>query len=253
MIEKKVVVDGLLTNYRFSGSGKKAIVLLHGWGDNSATFDGVISKIKTECSFYSLDLPGFGKTDLPQKTWGLNDYAEFVSGFIKKIGFEPYCFIGHSNGGAILIRGLSNGNISCQRLVLIASAGIRGEYKGRVKAVRLVTKAGKLLTAPLPKSTKNKIRRKVYNKVGSDMLVTEGLQETFKQIVEDDVREDAKRVKTKCLLVYGGLDTATPVSFGEILHENIDNSHIEILSGAGHFVHKENEDETASLIEEFIK
>jgi pimeloyl-ACP methyl ester carboxylesterase len=253
MNENKVVVDGLMTNYRITSDSNKTIVLLHGWGDNSATFGSLVNKIKGEYSFCSLDLPGFGKTDSPKETWGLNEYAIFVSKFIKKIGINPYCLIGHSNGGAILIRGLANGDLISEKLVLIASAGVRGEYKGRVKALRLVTKAGKLVTSPLPKSTKNKIRRKVYESAGSDMLVSEGLQDTFKRIVEDDVREDAKEIKTDSLLIYGDLDKATPVAFGKILAENIKNSRLEVLKDSGHFVHKEKEDEVAMLIEEFIK
>jgi pimeloyl-ACP methyl ester carboxylesterase len=253
MNENKVVVEGLIANYRSLNNGKKAILLLHGWGDNSATFDGLISKVKGDYSFYSLDLPGFGQTELPKETWGLDEYARFVGSFIKKINIHPFCLVGHSNGGAILVRGLASGSITGDKLILIASAGVRGEYKGRVKVLRIVTKAGKLVSAPLPKSTKNKLRRKVYDRVGSDMLVAENLQETFKRIVEDDVRDDAKNLELDSLLIYGNQDKATPVSFGKILSENIKNSHLEVLNDAGHFVHKDNEDETARLIEDFIK
>src|SRR5690606_38998725 len=121
-----------------------------------------------------------------------------------------------SNGGAIAIRGMARGWLSADNLVLLASAGIRGEYKGRVKALRLITKAGKALTTPLPKSVKQRLRKKVYATVGSDMLVAEHLQETFKKVVTDDVREDAARLALPTLLIYGDQDDATPVRYAEM-------------------------------------
>ncbi len=142
-------------------------------------------------------------------------------------------FLGHSNGGAIAIRGLGTDVLQADKLVLLGSAGIRGTYKGRVKALRYLTKAGKLLTAPLPRVIKDKLRRTVYHTVGSDMLVAEHLQETFKKIVTDDVQADAKRVLLPTLLIYGEQDEATPLGFGETFHQLIPTSTFEVLPDAG--------------------
>jgi pimeloyl-ACP methyl ester carboxylesterase len=248
----QVVVDSLLTHYETAGKGK-ILVLLHGWGDTAAGLKGLQTALARHYKVVAVDLPGFGGTESPKSVWGLDDYAAFVAHFLEKIAAGPVvAVVGHSNGGAIAIRGLANGKLQADKLVLLASAGIRGTYKGRVKLLRYITKAGKALTTPLPKSIKQKLRKKVYSTVGSDMLVAEQLQETFKKVVTDDVRSDAARLTQPTLLVYGEQDESTPVWYGETYHEVINGSTLEVLPGAGHFVHLDRPTEVTKAIEEFL-
>ena len=248
----QVVVDSLLTHYEVQGKGKP-VLLLHGWGDTAAGMASLQAALAKKYKVLVVDLPGFGGTEPPTAVWGLDDYALFVANFLKKIEEKnPDTIIAHSNGGAIALRGLGKAWLQADKLVLLASAGIRGEYKGRIKAIRLVTKAGKALTMPLPKRIKDKLRRKVYKTVGSDMLVAEHLQETFKRVVTDDVRADAGQLTIPALLIYGEQDEATPVRYGELYHQLIPGSTLEILPGAGHFVHIDREAEVTKAIKEFI-
>lgn len=250
----QIIVDSLLTRYRISGEGKP-VLLLHGWGDNSDGLKGLQDALSAKYQVIALDLPGFGGTQPPEGVWGLDDYADFVTHFLVKIGVagELGAVVGHSNGGAIAVRGLASGRFLAERLVLLASAGIRGEDKGRMNVVRAITKAGKVFTAPLPKSVKRKLRSKVYKTVGSDMLVAEHLQGTFKKIVADDVRTDAAQLKLPTLLIYGDKDESTPLAFGRILNQAIKGSKLEVLPGAGHFAHLDEAGKVARLVEGFIK
>lgn len=253
METKQVVVNKLLTTYSVLGSGSTKIILLHGWGDSSKTFSKLLGGMSIKgCQFFVPDLPGFGKTENPREAWGLSNYAEFVGKFINKLDLKVYCVIGHSNGGAIAIRALSDNCIQAEKLILIASSGVRGEYKGRKKLMRLIAKTGKVVTYPLPKTTKKKIRSRAYKTIGSDMLVAEHLQDTFKKVVSDDVRQDASRLKIDTLLIYGNEDCATPPSYGQKLSANIKNSKLELIDGAGHFVHQEYADHVADLVVRFL-
>jgi pimeloyl-ACP methyl ester carboxylesterase len=117
----------------------------------------------------------------------------------------------------------------------------------------LLAKAGKALTLPLPKSAKQALRKKAYKTIGSDMLVAEHLQETFKRVVTDDVRADAAKLTLPTLLVYGENDDATPVRYGELFHQVIEGSTLEVLPGAGHFVHLDRPDDVLRAIQEFAQ
>ena len=139
------------------------------------------------------------------------------------------------------------------KLVLLSSAGIRGESKGKLGAIQLVTKTGKILTSSLPSGVRNKLRRKVYSAAGSDMLVAEHLQETFKKVVSQDVRADADNLTLPTLIIYGAEDRTTPASYGELFAELIKRSRLEIIDNAEHFVHHDQPEQVRSLIAEFIK
>jgi pimeloyl-ACP methyl ester carboxylesterase len=249
----QVVVDSLLAHYETAGKGK-LVVLLHGWGDTAAGLRPLQMALAKTHKVLALDLPGFGGTEAPKAVWDINDYAAFVAAFLQKIDAGPVAvYIGHSNGGAIAVRGLAMGILQADQLVLLASAGVRGVYKGRVKALRYITKFGKALTMPLPKPLKNKLRKKVYHTVGSDMLVAEHLQETFKKVVTDDVRADAQKLAMPALLIWGEQDDATPVWYGETFHQLIEGSTLEVLPGAGHFVHIDRPVEVVKAIEGFMR
>jgi len=248
----QIVVDKLLTSYARLGSGK-TVLILHGWADSAAGWKDFAAKLATKYDVVTVDLPGFGGTQVPADTWGLTEYASFVAAFIAKLKLKPGAIIGHSNGGAIAIRGLASATLQAEKLVLLASAGIRNEQGGRKATLKAVAKTGKLLSVPLPASTKRKLRQKLYASAGSDLLVAEHLQETFKRVVGDDVRTEAAKITVPTLLVYGENDDATPVRFGELFHEAINGSTLEILPAAGHFLHLEQADKVAGLIQDFLR
>ncbi len=248
----QLVVDSLLVHYERAGKGK-TIVMLHGWGDTAHGLKGLAQRLEKQYDVIRIDLPGFGGSESPPRAWGLDEYAGFIGEFCRKLGVAPFALLGHSNGGAIIVRGLANGTLTADRLILLASAGVRGEYKGRIKALRLATKAGKALTYPLPGPLKQRLRKKVYSTIGSDMLVAEHLQATFKRIVNDDVREDASQVRLPALLIYGTNDDATPPAWGKQLADRIAGSVYKEVPSAGHFVHLDQPQACLQLIEEFLR
>jgi pimeloyl-ACP methyl ester carboxylesterase len=249
----QVVTNSLMTQYQRGGKGK-TVVLVHGWGDAAAGLRPVYDYLAKKYDVIAVDLPGFGGTQMPPAAWGLDDYVDFVHDFLQKLGVKDvYAYIGHSNGGAISIRGLANGTLTADRLILLASAGIRGDYKGRNRVLRMLAKTGKLAAKPLPKAIQNKLRRKAYKTIGSDMLVVEQLQETFKRIVADDVRADAAQLSLPVLMIYGEQDESTPVWYGEQFHELMNGSTLEILPGAGHFVHLDRPKDVEKAVMEFLR
>jgi pimeloyl-ACP methyl ester carboxylesterase len=249
----QLVVNTLLTSYRRYGQpARRTLLVLHGWGDSIQGWQEFASALSQDYEVVCVDLPGFGQTERPDKPWGLDDYAGFVAAFLKKADLTPYAIIGHSNGGAIAVRGLARGWLQADKLVLLSSAGVRSEYKGRKKAVRMVAKAGKALATPLPEALKKRLRRKLYTTVGSDMLVVENLQETFKRVVNDDIQADARQLSLPTLLVYGEEDVSTPPAFGRLLHECISGSTLEIIGAAEHFVHRDQPARVEGLVKGFL-
>jgi pimeloyl-ACP methyl ester carboxylesterase len=246
----QVVVDSLLTNYTRSGSGK-TVVVLHGWGDNIAGIAPFLKELSAKYDVVAMDVPGFGGTQAPATSWGLDDYAHFLQSFLTKLNIKPYVIIGHSNGGAIAIRALAHG-LKTNKLVLLASAGVRGDNKRSVAVSKVITKVGKVLAKPLPKKTQRRLRSSVYSTLGSDMLVAEHMQETFKRIVADDVREDARTISQPTLLIYGQNDTSTPIQIGMTLQAAIATSKLEIIPDVGHMLPTDATDTITKMIMEFV-
>lgn len=247
----QAIVSDILTTYIVKGKGK-VVLMLHGWGDEQGTFKLLAESISHDFKVVTVDLPGFGKTAAPNSIWTLDDYARFVASFLEKLEIVPYGIVGHSNGGAICLRGLASGVLQAEKLVLLASSGIRDEYQGRKKVMRFAAKTVKALVSPLPKRVRRKLKKQAYRSIGSDLFVAEHLQETFKQIVTDDVTQDAAKISTPTLLIYGKRDEATPIRYAEKFRSLISGSKLEIIDEAGHFVHHEQPVQVVDFIREFL-
>jgi pimeloyl-ACP methyl ester carboxylesterase len=248
----QVIVDGLLTTYEVTGSGK-LIVLLHGWADSHQGFKDLQQELSKKYKVLSLDLPGFGNTQRPKIPWNLDNYAHFVHDVIDKLDYEKlYAIVGHSNGGGIAIRAVGEQILSPERLVLLAPAGIRSGNSIRKSTLKAIAKTGKVATLWMPYSYRKKLRSRLYGVVGSDMLIVPEMQETFKRTVSQDIQADARNLKIPTLLIFAENDRAVPLSNGQRLRSLIPYAKLEVLSQAGHFVHLEQPEKVRNLIEEFL-
>lgn len=247
-----VVVNKLLTNYSLSGKGK-LVLLLHGWGDSAKGLGVLHRQLAKDYRVLSLDLPGFGGTQAPLTPWNLDDYAGFVQSVLKKLDLaQPYAVVGHSNGGALAIRATALGLLEPSKLVLLASAGIRTGRSVRRITLKALTKVGNAATIWLPERYRRNLRESLYRTVGSDMLVVPEMQETFQQVVRQDVQADTTLITQPTLLIYAEDDPAVPMSDGRTFLRLMKDARLETVPG-GHFVHLEQPERVVELIREFLK
>jgi len=248
----QVIIDSILVNYNDKGSGK-IILLIHGWGDNLSTFDAISPILSKTYNVISLDLPGFGLSGAPENSWSLQDYAVFLQKFLKKINkLNIYGVIGHSNGGAVLLKGISLKLLRPERLVLIASSGVRNRKKRKKIALLILAKIFHFPLMLLPKNTRIKLKKYLYKKIGSDLFVAENMQETFKKIVNEDITNQISNISTKSMLIYGANDKITPPEIGKKLASKLQNSEFVAINAAGHFLHQENLQDITTIIEGFL-
>ncbi len=248
-----VVVDGLLTNYRLTGKGR-LVLLLHGWGDDSTSFDSLIKRLGKQYKTLAVDLPGFGGTETPREVWDLDDYARFVGALLAKLDLQqPFAVIGHSNGGALAVRAISIGALKPGKLVLLAASGVRTNNKVKRFILKIIAKVGNVATLWLPERYRQALRKSLYGVAGSDMLVAPQLEDTFRRTVRQDVQADAVVIDIPTLLIYAADDDAIPLADGRQYKELIKNSRLEVIRGAGHFIHHDQPQKVAESIEEFLK
>ena len=248
----KVIVQGIATEYEDRGTGP-TLLFLHGWQDNLHTFDGICAAFENQARIVRLDLPGFGGTETPAKPWDLDNYINFVADFVKKIGLQTDVLIGHSFGGRIVIKGQATGILSAKKIILIAAAGVSRRPTWKNLFLRYLAKAGRLLTSIPPLSFWQKsLRKKLYQKLGSDYFLAGRLKETLVKVVAEDLSSITPKVNIPTLLIWGENDNATPLADGKLLAKLIPNSNLEIINEAGHMVHQEQTAQVVTLIKRFL-
>ncbi len=248
----KIIVNNCAIEYQDTGEGP-VVLFLHGWKDNLHTFDLLMPALSTKYRIIRLDLPGFGSSDIPSDSWNVSSYVSFVTDFIKKLHIEPTYIVGHSLGCRVIIKGVSEGALSPQKIVLIGAAGIAQLQSSKRIALNIIAKIGKLATSIPPFSHfRESLRKRLYNKIGSDYFGAGSLKQTYLNVTREDLASYAARIDIPTLLIWGSEDTQTPLDDGIRFSKIIKNSKLVVLDGKSHFVHREDPQKIAQLIKEFF-
>ena len=223
--------------YEKHGNGKNNILILPGWGDTRKTFNFMIDYLKNDYTIYILDYPGFGRSIFPDYDLTIYDYANIIRSFIDEVKINNPIIIAHSFGGrlASLIAGYYKDKID--KLILIDVAGIKPKKNIFKLFKQLLYTFLKKLKTFIPKRKRNIYLRKLINIFGSGdyKLLDKNMYNTFKNIVNEDLKYVIKNIDTKTLIIWGKKDKDTPLKDGKLYNRLINDSSLIILPNAGHF------------------
>lgn len=238
-------IGGRSIHYSVAGTGARTLILVHGWGGTTRSLSQLSSCLCTKYRVISLDLPGFGASDHPEKNWGVEEYAGVVREFIRKTAAGPVIYFGHSFGGALGIYLAASHPELIAKLVLAAPSFHRSSVH---------RKQSPLERLPGPRFMKL-IIRKLYYKLfypRSDILAYPHLEENYRRIVATDLTPLISRVRQPALILWGELDRDTPVADARLLHRKLAGSTLVIYPRATHNVPLKNAEEVCREMEKFI-
>lgn len=256
MEEKKILINGLETNYKIAGEGKPLLVL-HGWGGSSDSWIKT-QRILADQDYKVIcpDFPGFGKSVPPNTPWGIDDYAKWVNDFADSLNLKEFFVTAHSFGGRIAIRFGIKYPQRIKSLILCASAGIKPKPGLKTRIIYWIARIGNAIFTPkhltrFKDAARNLfyifLRNKDYVKANGTM------KETIKKIFEEDLLPDLSKVKTKTLIIWGEIDKMVPLKYAYIFNEKIKDSKLEILPKIGHSPHLEVPEKLSEIINDFFK
>jgi pimeloyl-ACP methyl ester carboxylesterase len=116
---------GIRLHYRDQGSkDKPVLLLLHGYGDSYATWEGWGRVLEDRYRVISLDLPGHGLTAAPADYQLDSDaYARLVADFAMHLKLPPFALAGSSMGGGVAWKLALLSPERLRALVLVGAAG----------------------------------------------------------------------------------------------------------------------------------
>ena len=201
-------------------------MFLHGYLSSKESFYPQINYFSRHFRVTAPDLPGFGGSGTIPAAWSVGEYADWLEGFLKERGIAFPCVIAHSFGGRVALKCLARWLFD--RAVLTGCAGI---VKRRTLSYHLKVKSYRLVKKFAPRFAEAKFGSAEYRSLSPLM------RESYKKIVNEDLREEAKRIARPVLYLNGERDRETPLSSVKILHECTAGSRLAVLKGCGHFAH----------------
>lgn len=220
-------------------------MLLHGYLSCKESFHYQIEAL-AEGGFRAIapDMPGFGASQTLGEAWGMDEYVGWLADFIREEGLSTPSVVAHSFGARVAFVAFARYPQQFSKLVVVGGAGLVKErsraYMRRVKAYRAVKKL-------FPKFAERHFGSSEYRTLSPLM------KESYKKIVNRDLRAEAAEIASPVLLVYGREDAVTPYGEeGVIFNRTISGSRLVDMPG-GHFCFSEHPEVFNPLMLAFLR
>lgn len=225
-----------------AGEGRD-LLFLHGYLASKECFLPQISYFSHFYRVTALDFPGFGEAEPLTSPWSVSDYGAWTRDMVGSLNLKDPVVVAHSFGGRVAVKCMAKYDLF-PKAVLCGCAGIppkRGMiYKSKVFTYRLVKKF-------FPVFAEKKFGSAEYKTLSPVM------KESYKKIVNEDLRKDAQKIVRPVLFVAGEKDKTTPLSSAKEYHRCVQGSRLFIMKGCGHFAFLEKSQEFCLAMEEFLR
>ncbi|HEU0252494.1 MAG TPA: alpha/beta hydrolase [Pyrinomonadaceae bacterium] len=95
---KYAKVNGARIHYKTYGSGKEALVLVHGWGCRMGHWREQVSDLSKRNRVITIDLIGHGESDKPELAYNMDLFADAIDAVLRDAKVEKAVLAGHSMG-----------------------------------------------------------------------------------------------------------------------------------------------------------
>lgn len=248
-----ITIDDQEIYYEIHGEGPP-LLMLHGWGSHLNNFSALIDEYKTRYKVYALDFPGFGQSKEPTKALSIYDYAELTEKFMDTVGIETPIILAHSFGGRVSL--IIGSRRRIPKMILTGCAGLRPErsmgYYLKIYGFKIMKVLSKL---PLLNLVFKEMVEDYRKKVGSSDYNSASpiMRQILSKVVGQDLKHHLKDITAPCLLIWGELDTATPLSDGKIMENEIPDAGLAVLKKATHYAFLEQHQHFVTIMNKFLE
>lgn len=270
-------IHGYRRAYRIAGSGP-AILLIHGIGDNSTTWETVQAELAQRFTVVAVDLLGHGQSDKPRADYSAAAYANGLRDLLSVLDIDRVTVVGHSLGGGVAMQFAYQFPQLVERLILVGAGGVTKDVNVvfRLASLPLGGEALALLRLPLVLPAVQFAGRAAGLVFGSTRLgrdlpnvlriladlpeptASSAFTRTLRAVV--DWRGQMVTMLDRCYLmesipvqiIWGTEDVVVPVSHARMAHAAMPGSQLEIFEHSGHFPFHDDPDRFIEVVERFI-
>ena len=218
------------------------MLFLHGYLSSKEAFARQISYFSKFYRVTAVDFVGFGKSAGLKAPFSVGDYAAWLNEVTAFLYLRKPHVIAHSFGCRVAVKSAALYPDLFDKMVLTGPAGVvekRGvKYRVKVGAYRFVKKFA-------PAFAERNFGSAEYRGLSPIM------KESYKKIVNEDLRGCAARVRNSVLLIQGKRDSVTPMRQAQAYLDAFPNATLRVMDG-GHFAFVEQPLTFNLITEEFL-
>lgn len=270
-------IHGHRRAFRIAGSGP-VVVMLHGVGDSSTTWEPVHAKLAQRFTVIAPDLLGHGESDKPHADYSLAAFANGLRDLLTALEVDRVTLVGHSFGGGVAAQFAYQYPDFVERVVLVSAGGVTKDvsFALRLAAMPMGAEALSVLQMPGAMPALEFVTRAVGSAVGSTRFtrdlaslprIVKGLRKpgavaAFARTLRGVVGTHGQFVTMldrfyllhdlPVQIIWGEDDPIIPVSHARLAHAQIPGSRLEIFEKSCHMPHGDHPDRFVAVIEQFI-
>lgn len=270
-------VRGHRISYQEAGPADgPVVVLVHGLLSDSETWSGTIGPLAERgIHVLAVDLIGHGASDAPSGPYLLDDFAEFLDGFLDALAVDSATICGHSLGGAIAVHFAYHYPKRVERLVLVSAGGLGKEVNLALRGLS-VRGAQALTGAVLGRRPVQWLLRRPsiyralrvrpdrlanFRRVGRSLMFRDRRHAFFASL-RGVIRPSGQRgsflemqylaPQLPTLLLWSERDAIIPVRHAHATHAHLPGSRLVVLPGSSHEPHRVHADRFADELRAFL-
>lgn len=265
-IGRRIVVNGLETNYHDLGSGFP-LLMIHGSGpgvSGYANWRPVMGALAESRRVIVPDMAGFGfSAPTPGQHYGLPLWVSQIIGLLDSLGVEQVDLVGNSFGGAIALQLAIRHPGRVRRLVLMGSAGVHFELTEGLDAVWGYQPSVEAMRGLLDIFAHDRAR--VTDELAQLRFaasVRPGVQEAFsamfpppRQRWVDALASDESRIAAlphETLILHGREDRVVPLAASLRLAQLVPRAQLHVFGQCGHWTQIEQAGRFVRLLDDFL-
>lgn len=237
-------VDGLELSYRAQGSGP-TLLLLHAFPLNQRMWDPLVEALADSVHVVTVDLPGFGASQLTDGKQSIDDVADLIADFATRLGHEKFVLGGLSMGGYIALAFARRHPDRLRGLILADTKATADTEAARAKRITQITELELKGVRGLAERFPHEVttagtaidRPELLAQLASWIAGAnpQGLAGALHMMADrPDAMKDLAGITVPTLVIVGEDDQLTPPAESEAMVNALPNAKIVRIPGAGH-------------------
>jgi pimeloyl-ACP methyl ester carboxylesterase len=256
-----VRANGLEIAYNRVGDGPP-LIFVHGAAEDGRVWQPQLAALSDEFTVVAWDEPGAGRSSDVPADFALADYADCLSALIDALALGPAHVAGLSWGGTVVQELYRRRPELAATLILVDTyAGWKGslpeaEVNTRVEGVRQLLAARAVEFDPtLPGLFSGDPPAEfvpLLEEMAADVR-PQSLRVQLFLMAETDQRDLLPTIAVPTLLIWGELDTRSPLSVARRFEQAIPNAKLVLIPDAGHVSNLEQPERFNEAVREFCR
>ncbi|MCW4354530.1 alpha/beta hydrolase [Hoyosella sp. YIM 151337] len=233
------------------GAGKRRVLVLHGWALDSAVWSMTRSVTDlTDFTYAYVDFPGYGANSAMPPAQSINEMAQFGVAAADELGWDVFCVLGHSMGGATALR--MGAMIPDRVESVVALTPVAAEGTPLPEKTYDAFDAGFADPEPLLGPLAPNLSRRQLANIVARCHQSAG-QQTWSAYLRNwtaaDVARGLEDYEGPTHLFIGEHDGLVTAEYLGVTDRHLVNSSIGVISGAGHYPMLEQPEQSVSAWE----